>query len=253
VRDTERIEVEAMRSLFSIPSGRAALGEAGGAVAIRVDGMPIKELNRILGAYDASEVDALQRLFDGRPHWITVDPEAGLDGELAARGYVHTGAWRKFVRGTEPHPARTELDVEDARSREDVKAFLERAWGIPPPEAEWMSEVFGHPGWHCFIAYDGAEPVGGGMLYALDDVGWVGVAATRTEYRGRGVQNAVFAARFDRARSLGVRLLVTETGITDPPGPSYRNMLRAGFEPTYARPVYAASGDGSSSSSGSRP
>jgi GNAT superfamily N-acetyltransferase len=253
VRDTERIEVEAMRSLFSIPGVRGALGEAGGAIAVRVDGLPIKELNRMLGVYSISEVDELEHVFDGRPHWITVDPEAGLDGGLRERGYVHTGDWRKFVRGAEPYPARTDLDVEDARSREDVTAFLERAWGIPPPEAEWMSGVHALPGWHCFIAYDGAVPVGGGMLYVLDDVGWVGVAATQLEYRGRGVQSAVFAARFERARSLGLRLLVTETGITDPPGPSYRNMLRAGFEPVYARPVYAASEAESSSSSGSRP
>jgi GNAT superfamily N-acetyltransferase len=80
------------------------------------------------------------------------------------------------------------------------------------------------------------------MLFALDDAGWIGVAATQPEYRGRGVQGAVFAARFDRAREIGLRTLITETGITDPPGPSYRNMLRTGFRPTYARPVYALPG-----------
>ena len=30
--------------------------------------------------------------------------------------------------------------------------------------------------------------------------------------------------------------------IADEPGPSYRNMLRAGFEPTYVRPVYTPPG-----------
>jgi GNAT superfamily N-acetyltransferase len=242
VRTSERVEVEAMRSLFGLPEPRGTLREAGDAIAIRVDGLPIKELNRIAGLYDVAALDELASAFEGRPYWITLDPEAGLDDELLGRGYIRVGAWQKFERGVEPYPARTDLEVASARSREDVEAFLRRAWGIPPPEAEWMSRVFGHPDWHCFLAYDGDAAIGGGLLFALADAGWVGVAATQPEYRGRGVQGAVFAARFDRARELGLRVLVTETGISDPPGPSYRNMLRAGFEPTYARPVYTLPG-----------
>jgi GNAT superfamily N-acetyltransferase len=253
MKASERVEVEALRSLFDVPEPRGLLREAGGAIAIRVDGLPIKELNRIAGLYDVDDLAELEDLFDDRPYWITLDPEANLDDELAARGYVPAGAWQKFARGVGPYAGHTDLDVGDARSRHDVATYLRRAWTIPALEADWLSGVFGHPDWHCFVAYDGAQAVGGGMLYVLDDVGWIGVAATQPEYRGRGVQSAVFAARFDRARELGLRQLVTETGITKPPGPSYRNMLRAGFEPTYARPVYTASDAGSSSSSGSRP
>ena len=93
------------------------------------------------------------------------------------------------------------------------------------------------------------------MLYANGDAGWLGVASTRADYRGRGAQSALLAARIERAGELGLRLLVTETGAAedDEPGTSYRNILRAGFEPAYVRPNYTASGAGSSSSSGSRP
>ena len=52
------MEVEALRSLFAVPEPTGALGEAGGAIAIRVDGLPIKELNRIAGLYDLAELDA---------------------------------------------------------------------------------------------------------------------------------------------------------------------------------------------------
>ena len=253
MKASERVEVEALRSLFDVPEPRGVLRQAGGAIAIRVDGLPIKELNRIVGLYDLDDLAELQEVFDERPYWITLDPEAGLDDDLLGRGYVHAGAWQKFERGVEPYDAATDLEVIDARSRADVATYLRRAWGVPPQEAEWLSGVHDLSSWHCFVAYDGAEAVGGGMLYVLDDAGWIGVAATQPEYRGRGVQSAVFAARFDRGRELGLRQLVTETGITEPPGPSYRNMLRAGFEPVYARPVYTASGADSSSSSGSRP
>jgi GNAT superfamily N-acetyltransferase len=242
MKASERVEVEALRSMFDVPDPAGRLGEAGSAIAIRVDGLPIKELNRIAGLYDLDELDALTPVFEDRQYWITLDPDAGLEGELLTRGYVAVGAWQKFARGVEPYEAHTDLDVAPARSRADVATFLRRAWGVPGPEAEWMSGVADHPDWHCFIAYDGDEAVGGGMLYVLDDAAWVGVAATQPEYRGRGVQNALFAARFDRARELGLRELITETGISDPPGPSFRNMLRSGFEPTYARPVYTLPG-----------
>jgi hypothetical protein len=40
------------------------------------------------------------------------------------------------------------------------------------------------------------------------------------------------------AHELGLRLLVTETGVPRDgrPGPSYRNILRAGFREAYVRP-----------------
>jgi GNAT superfamily N-acetyltransferase len=119
----------------------------------------------------------------------------------------------------------------------------------------WLSALVDHPDWHCFLAYEGPQPVAGAMLYAKNEVGWLGVASTRVEYRGRGAQSSLLAARIERARRLGLRLLVTETGAAEEgePGTSCRNILRAGFEPAYLRPNYTASGAGSSSSSGSRP
>jgi hypothetical protein len=57
------------------------------------------------------------------------------------------------------------------------------------------------------------------------------------------VNSSFLAARIDRARELGLRLLATESGapLDGEPGPSYRNILRAGFEPAYIRPNYTAS------------
>ena len=251
MRPSERVEVDALRSLFST----GALREAGEAVAVRVDGIPGRELNRIAGLYDFSHLDELAGVYDKRPYWVSLDPEAGLDEELVGRGYIRDGAWQKFERGVEPVEAHTDLDIAEARSAQDVAAFLRTSWGVPEDAARWLAALAGHPDWHCFIAYDGGEPVGGGMLYAHDDAGWLGVASTRVDYRGRGAQSALLAARIERAAKLGLRLLVTETGAAEgaEPGTSYRNILRAGFEPVYVRPNYTASGAGSSSSSGSRP
>jgi hypothetical protein len=71
-------------------------------------------------------------------------------------------------------------------------------------------------------------------------VGWLGIGGTLPKARGRGSQGAIFAARFERAREVGVTQLITETGVPrdGQPGPSYRNMLRVGFQPTYVRPNF---------------
>jgi len=111
---------------------------------------------------------------------------------------------------------------------------------VPVEAAPWLDALAGRPDWHVFAAYDGERAVGGGALFASDGTGWLGIAGTLPEARGRGSQGALFAARIERARELGLELLVTETGVPrgGEPGPSYRNMLRVGFGPTYVRPNY---------------
>ena len=81
-----------------------------------------------------------------------------------------------------------------------------------------------------------------GALFAHGEVGWLGFGATRPEHRGRGAQGAILAGRIERARGLGLRRLVTETGAPreDGPGPSYRNILRAGFREIEVRPNLAS-------------
>jgi GNAT superfamily N-acetyltransferase len=240
MRASEQVEVDCLRSLFTVRSPAGVLREAAAAVAVRVDGLPGRELNRIVGLYDLADLDDLTRIYDDRPYWVSLDPEAGLDDELLGRGFVRDGAWQKFERDVRPVGARTDLDVEEARAPEDVATILWTTWGAPPDAAKWLSALVHQPAWHCFAAYDGNRPVAGGMLYAGSDTGWLGVASTFVEYRGRGAQSALLAARIERARELGLHLLVTETGAPEDPGAgtSYRNILRAGFEPVYVRPNY---------------
>ena len=88
------------------------------------------------------------------------------------------------------------------------------------------------------LALAGDEPAAAAALHAQDGLGWLGFAATLPEFRHRGAQNALFAARFAKAVELSLELLVTETGelLPDRPSNSYRNILRNGFEEAYLRP-----------------
>jgi len=243
VRATESAELEAFADIFAAaPAGFPAHARrVGGALAVRFPpAAEVVEINRIVGACSASEVDALEPLYDGGRVVVSLDPEAGLEDDLRARGYRPGYPWHKFARRAAPLAAATELDVEPARRPEDFALPIVRGFGIPEAMTPWFASLAGRPGWHCFVAYAGAEPASAGALFVSGETGWLGLGATVPELRGRGGQGAVIAGRVSRAAELGLGLVVTETGAPRDgrPGPSYRNIVRAGFEVAYERPNY---------------
>jgi GNAT superfamily N-acetyltransferase len=243
VRDGERSEVEAYRDIFAAapPGIPAEALVAGGAIALRVAGAPLVELNRIVGLSSVAELEGLEPLYGDGRIVVSLDPEARLDDELLARGYREGYPWQKFERGVEPYEPHTTLSVRDAAGPGAFGPAVAAGFGAPPVFAQWLDALVGRLGWHVFVAHDGERAVGGGALFATGATGWLGIAGTLADARGRGAQSAIIAARIDRARELGLELLVTETGVPGDagPGPSYRNILRAGFEPAYVRPNYA--------------
>ena len=111
---------------------------------------------------------------------------------------------------------------------------------------EWTkplaANVVGRPGWSCYVAYDGDAPAGAGALFVHEGVGWLGYAATRRQFRGRGAQSAILAARIEDARQQGCTTVSTETGELEEgrPSNSYRNIVRAGFREAGVRANYRA-------------
>ena len=166
---------------------------------------------------------------------------AAVEGWLRERGFAEAYPWQKFRHnGAAAGPVATELAVEETADGPGFAGALVTGYGLPPFLLPWLALLPGRPGWHCYVARDQAdgEAVAAGALYIEDGIGWLGMAATLGEQRGRGAQGAILAARIARAQELGCAEIVTETGVPGPggPGPSYRNILRAGFVPTYVRP-----------------
>ena len=224
------------------PGGPVEAAESRSAVAVRSTSFPARELNRIVGVYDVAALEELVPFYGGASFWVALDPEAGLDDELRARGYVPDYPWQKFERGVDPIEARTDLRIAEAEGPADFgKAFAE-GYGLPQALGDFAAAAVGRDGWHCFVAYDATQPVAAGALFQSGDAGWLGAAATLPSHRGRGAQSAILAARVERAYELGLRVLVTETGAARDgrPGASYRNIVKSGFEPTYVRPNYAS-------------
>ena len=111
---------------------------------------------------------------------------------------------------------------------------------MPTFFVDWLRRLPGREGWQCFAAFDGDAPAAAGALYVTGEVGWIGIGATIPAQRGKGGQSALLAARIQAAADAGCEVVVTETGAPadGQPNGSYRNIVRAGFEPQYVRANY---------------
>jgi len=249
-------ELEAFRDF-----ARAAPDELGfvveeidGAVCLGLPTIPGSELfNRVLGLgldRPATE-DGLERIAGfyerlGTAWQVALAPQAEpleIASWLERRGLSPGYAWMKFSRRVgDPPDASTELGVEQVGpGRADAFAeAISRGYGVPALFHDCLRALPGRDGWHCFVASDGDEPAAGGALYVTGTIGWLGMAGTVPEHRRRGAQGAILAARLQAAAAAGCEVVVTETGELreGKPSSSYRNIVRAGFEPEYVRPNY---------------
>ena len=142
-------------------------------------------------------------------------------------------------------PAETELRVERIGAERAARftAVLAAGFGLAPAVTAMLAHLPGLPGWGWYLAYDGDLP--GGVRSR--------VRARRSRLAGAGGDAArappprrpVARSRrrgSPRRHAAGATVVVTETGEAVPgrPGASYRNILRAGFEPAYVRPNYVS-------------
>jgi GNAT superfamily N-acetyltransferase len=232
VNELERVEAHALRDALLLGGGRAAT--AGGAMCLAHPGTPVRVVNRALPLDAVVDVGAIAAWYRGHPHQIALAPGyLGLEQMLDAAGYEREDAIAKHQRGASPAaPAPTDLRVERTR---DAGAFAHAAasgYGVPLAFFEELSALVGAPGFHVFLAWAGDVPAACGVLFADGPEAWLGLGATRAEFRGRGAQSALIAARIECARELGVRRIAVETAVE---GPSRRNVERAGFSLAYLR------------------
>ena len=255
--DLEAAEAAAYLDVWSaVPAGLAsahgiAAAQVAGGVCLAVASAPESRiLNHVIGLGAGGPVSdrdlaAVEGFYTGMGTEHFVAARGELAERLRLRGYRDDYAWTRFARDASPASARpTDLRIAEAREGGAAGGIVASAFGLPPDFAGWMDAVVDRPGWTWLVAWSGDDAAGVGALFAHDEVGWLGFGATRPEHRGRGAQGAILAGRIERARELGLRRLVTETGAPreSGPGPSYRNILRAGFREIEVRPNLASPG-----------
>jgi hypothetical protein len=250
-------ELEAFRSLLGGPGGEVA--EIGGAVCTAFRETPASALlNRALGVGIAEPatkglLDEIDAFFAERgvAYSIPVTPDshpAELASWLEGRGFQHGYAWTKFQRrakdaGDLDHKSGLRVEQVGADRGTIFADVFSRAYGTPAAMRGLLERLPGVEGWHCFVAFADETPAATGAIFVSGTVGWLGVAGTLPEFRRRGAQNALLSARIRAGAAAGCETLVTETGelVEGRPAGSYRNIVRAGFEPLYVRQNYLSS------------
>ena len=166
------------------------------------------------------------------------DPE--LPRRLAEAGFERYRGWMKFIRDVAPPAARTtDLEVR-AINPDDASSFASIAvtvFGLAPESEPAVAALAAAPGWTAFVSFADSQPAGTGALFTAGKIGSLDWGATRPEYRRRGSQGGILAARLHAARAAGCDTVVTMTGEAVPgePQQSYSNILRAGFAEAYLR------------------
>ena len=140
----------------------------------------------------------------------------------------------RAIRAAPPH----ETDLRVARVfKHEIETHADAITRIFNP---WPSSFFfessGQPGFDHFLAFEQNTPVSAAILATHNQFAYLGWAATAEAHRGRGGQNALIAARLNRAAELGCQIACSET--LTALKTSLSNLLRNGFEVAYEKQVF---------------
>lgn len=227
------------------------LVEIGDALCSVSSSEPSILINRVLGlgsqatpsVGQLAEIRNLYRDAGVQRFFLHVTPgikDEQLVENLSVAGYEKYRGWMKFSRGPDPiPPARSDLEVRriGAEHATEFAAIVAPAFDMTPACEPAIAALVLDNNWQLFMSFDGDDPAGTGAMYLRDDVAYMDFGATHPDFRCRGSQSAVLAARMQAALDAGCKKFVTMTGEEVPGDPqhSYSNILKRGFEEAYLR------------------
>jgi GNAT superfamily N-acetyltransferase len=254
-----RIEATEGEANAAFVMARAGLQPEVGAARTRVAGAwcmfdgPRSPLTQTfgLGLFDLvgpEELETIERFFQerGAPVLHEVSPLAdpSLLSLLGDRGYRPIEQSNVLFRpsciplppGVPPEPDLTVREITPAEV-ETWAQILADGWRSEAPElVEFITGLGGvsarAQGNHCFLAEIAGEAVAGASIHVGDGVALLAGASTRPEFRRRGAQGALLAARLGFAAERGGELAVM---VAAPGSVSQRNAERKGFRIAYTR------------------
>lgn len=254
-----RLERAAMAIEAGYATAHAGLNAGGDFEVLRVaDGLAIfagigSPMSQATGlglesAVSEADLDALEACYFRRnaAARIVVCPlvDEAFVSLLNRRGYRPSEFENSMIRelGGDEEPAKVDPRIEvrlassgEANLYADVVGPSFTGDGVLPPELrEMMHALFLVPEALAFLACFDGEPAGGGALLPHGGVGMLAGAATRPEFRNRGIQTALFHARLRAATDQGCDLAVMGAR---PGSGSQRNAERKGFRVAYTKVV----------------
>lgn len=180
-------------------------------------------------------------------YFIQLHPDAqpaSMLQQISEAGLEQGRGWQKFSRGRQGIDIpETNLSVREVGPEygEDFARIVCAGFDLGQQAEPWLAGLPGREGWHVFMSFDADRPAGAGALFVRGSLAWMDWAATDPDYRRRGGQSAVLAARVQHALDLGCEQMFTCTGVAveGDEQHSYKNIRRAGFVETYVRKNYA--------------
>jgi ribosomal protein S18 acetylase RimI-like enzyme len=242
-----RLEGVANRFMLQWLEGTGAEMERfGGAVAAVDPSRPeLDFVNRVYGLWPedagrSADIAAFYREHGVRG-WFELAPSEGFEhlaATLAEVGAAQTG-FHAVLLGRPLPGERAELAVEHAQDPKLFADVLLRGHGVPDAaRARDLSSVRRWTeidGWHLYLARVDGEPAGAALLVLEEGLAYLANASTLPEFRRRGVQTALIAARIADARAGGCEEVCSGTTFGSA---SQRNLERAGLAVAYTKAVW---------------
>ncbi|MBS1721875.1 MAG: GNAT family N-acetyltransferase [Armatimonadetes bacterium] len=216
------------------------------------EGSPLTQVSLLFHRqdFDPDQLDEVDEFFRGRAtNWefnVTPFTNPRLIPAIVERGWTEVQFENLMARSLYDLSDIATNDVEtrvvtgdgrDAWADIGTRGFF--GDNVPPSCQNLPSIIAGSPGTTCFLAYVDGKPAATATLSQHEATVYLGGAATLKEFRGRGAQTALLAARLRYAQANGCDLALCEC---TPGAQSQRNQERAGFRVVYTKMVYSKPG-----------
>ncbi|WP_299541163.1 hypothetical protein [uncultured Herbaspirillum sp.] len=259
IEEAQRIETAAYLDMFYAAPEHYRLEQGirtaliGDVTCFAFKSFPASLLNRTLclGTSSAATEDLVRELHSWMRTYANPNFNLGIDinakpsslrSWLESAGLAPSGGGiARFLHaevGVAPIAGRLSVRPVQIEERHLAGQLIRTAFGFPAHFDQWFSQIIGRENWYFSFVCDGAVPVSIGALYLKDEIAWLGVGGTLKEYRTQGAQNLSLHHRVQQALRLGAHSIHVETGHPgqgESIGPSYRNILRAGFKLMFVR------------------
>jgi GNAT superfamily N-acetyltransferase len=222
----------------------------GDAAALLCRQVPSWHFNSVVGLRGGqenliAEIDDWYRENNIRPRFFIApgDLNAEMGRALSGRGFIATDT-ETVLYGAIPAPAApaSGIDIVDVDSPDLMEDFLDAllaGWGIASdhhePAKANMRGWLGVPDWRLYLARVDGKSAAAAKLFVKDGVGLFPDAATRPEFRGRGLQTALLRHRAAVAAKAGAELIHSQAAFGST---SHRNMERIGMRVLCTRTIW---------------
>ena len=230
-----------------MPIGVRRYGEAAALLCRQV---PSPHFNAVVGLRSGqedriAEIDDWSRENNIKPRFVVApgDLTAEMGSALAQRGFAATDT-ETMLYAEAPasaiRPAEADIvEVDSPALMEDFLDALLTGWGIAAahhePSKANMHGWLGVPDWRLYLARIDGKPAAAAKLFVKDGVGLFPDAATRPEFRGRGLQTALLRHRAAVAAQAGAELIYSQAAFGST---SQHNMERIGMRVLCSRIIF---------------